>query len=206
MSIFFPPALTLEMRGEIIVFKQGEDESLYNVWERYKRLLKRCLIHGIDLTTQMDIFYHAMNYTSKGIIDVACYGALKRNSAKEPNHLIEDLAKSDYRAPYETLGSNNRLKGDGVIKLNRMVAIEAKLDALMNKLGNQDKRMHPAHEVGTMEGNEQKSVPEEGLAHEGLYHVEKAQFVGGNSSYNFKPNNNLPTHYTPVMRNHENFS
>ena len=31
MSIFFPPALIAERRGEIIVFKQGEDESLYNV-------------------------------------------------------------------------------------------------------------------------------------------------------------------------------
>ena len=68
MSRFFPLALTFEMRGEIIVFKQGEDESLYNAWERYKRLLKRCPMHGIDLTTQMDIFYHFMNYTSKSIL------------------------------------------------------------------------------------------------------------------------------------------
>ena len=30
MSRFFPPALTSERRGENIVFKQGEDESLYN--------------------------------------------------------------------------------------------------------------------------------------------------------------------------------
>ena len=29
MSRFFPPALTVERRGEIIVFKQGKDESLY---------------------------------------------------------------------------------------------------------------------------------------------------------------------------------
>ena len=71
MSIFFPHALTFERRGEIIVFKQGEDESLYNAWERYKRLLKICPMHGIDLTTQMDILYHSMNYTSKGIIDEA---------------------------------------------------------------------------------------------------------------------------------------
>ena len=62
MSRFSPPALTSKRRGEIIVFKQGEDESLYNAWERYKRLLKRCPMHGIDLTTQMDIFYDAMNY------------------------------------------------------------------------------------------------------------------------------------------------
>ena len=51
MSRFFPSTLTSERRGEIIVFKQGEDESLYNAWERYKRILKRCLMHGIDLTT-----------------------------------------------------------------------------------------------------------------------------------------------------------
>ena len=56
MSRFFPPALTSEMRGEIIDFKKEEDESLYNAWERYKRLLKRCPMHGIDLTTQKDIF------------------------------------------------------------------------------------------------------------------------------------------------------
>ena len=78
MSIFFPPALTSKKRGEIIVFKQGEDESLYNAWERYKRLLKRCPMHRIDLTTQMNIFYHSMNYASKGIIDAACCGAFKR--------------------------------------------------------------------------------------------------------------------------------
>ena len=87
-----------------------------------------------------------------------------------------------------------------------MTAIEAKHDALMNKLGNQDRRMHLAHEVGTAEGNEQKSIIDEGLAHEGPYQVEKAQFVGGNRSYNFKSNTNLPTHYTLALRNHENFS
>ena len=50
-----------------------------------------------------------------------------------------------------------------------MTAIEAKLDALMNKLGNQDRRMHSAHEVGKVEGNEQKGITDEGLAHEGPY-------------------------------------
>ena len=83
MSKIFPPTLTLERRGKIIVFKQGEDESLYNAWERYKRLLKRCLMHGIYLITHMDIFYHSMNYALKGIIDVAYYEAFKRKSDGE---------------------------------------------------------------------------------------------------------------------------
>ena len=32
MSRFFPPTLTSEKKGEIIVFKQRNDESLYNAW------------------------------------------------------------------------------------------------------------------------------------------------------------------------------
>ena len=67
----FPPSLTSERRREIIMFKQGEDESLYTAWERYKRLLKRCPMHGIDLKNQMDIIYHFLNDTSKGIIDAS---------------------------------------------------------------------------------------------------------------------------------------
>ena len=35
-------------------------------------------MHGIDLKTQMDIVYHSLNDTSKGIIDASCCGAFKR--------------------------------------------------------------------------------------------------------------------------------
>ena len=54
LSRFFLPSLTSERREEITTFKQGEEESLYTAWERYKRLLKRCPMHGIDLKTQME--------------------------------------------------------------------------------------------------------------------------------------------------------
>ena len=154
----------------------------------------------------MDIFYHAMNYTSKGNIDTACCGAFTRKSAKKANQLIEDLAKSNYSVPYETSRSSSRLRRSGMIKMNKMSAIEAKLDVLMSKMSNQDRRNQSAHQVGRMERDEKKCITEEGLAHEGPYQVEEDQYVSGNKSYNFKPNNNIPTHYTPALRNHENFS
>ena len=206
MRRFFPIALTSEKRGEIIVSKQGEDEILYNAWERNKRLLKRCPMHGIDLTTQMDIFYHAMSYTSKGIIDVACSGAFKRRNAEEAKQLIEDLAKCNYKAPSETSRSSSRLKGSGMLELNRMIAIEEKLDALMSKMENQERRMHSENEVGTIDENEKRNSAEEGLAHEGPYQVEEAQYLNATRSYNFKPSLNLSTRYTLILRNHENFS
>ena len=150
MSRFFPPALTFERRGEIIVFKQGEDESLYTACERFKRLLKRFLMHGIDLKTQMEIFYHAMNYTSKGITDASYSRGFKRRSAEEARQVIEDLAKCNYKTPSESLGSSSRMRGNGLTRLDKTTAIEAKLDAVMNKLSGNEKMMHTAHEVGAV--------------------------------------------------------
>ena len=72
--------------------------------------------------TQMDIFYHAMNYTSKGTVDATSGGAFRRKSTEEATQLIEELAKSSYKAPSKASRSSSRLRG-GVIELNKMSAI-----------------------------------------------------------------------------------
>ena len=205
LDIFFPPSLTSERRKEISVFNQGEDESLYTAWKGFKRLLKRCPMHGIDLKTQMDIFYHSMNDTSKGIIDASYCGAFKRKSAEEVRDLIEDLARCNMKNPSESSGSNNRAKGSGIIELNKMTAMEAKLDEIMHRMDRQEKRLHSAHEIGAID-REGMRRSAEGLAEEDPYQVKEAKYLNEQRSYHFKPNLNLPTHYNPALRNHENFS
>ena len=204
MSRFFPPALTTKRRGEIIVFKQEEDESLYTAWERFKRLLKWCPKHGMDLTTQMDIFYHAMNYTSKGIIHASYCGRFKRRSAEEARKVIEDLAKCNYKTPFESSGSSSGMRGNGLIGLDRTTAIEAKLDAVMNKLSMNEKKMHTAYEVGVVREGMRNIA--KGYEEEEPYQVKETKYMNEQRSYHFNPNPNLPTHCTPALRNHESFS
>ena len=199
---FFPPSPTSERRREIIVFQQGEDESLYIAWERFKRLLKRCPVHGIDLKTHIDIVYHALNDTSKGIIDASCCGEFKIKGAEEARGLIEDLAKCNMKAPSEFSRGNRR--GKGVMELSKMTAIEAKLDVIMHRMDKQERKMHTAHEIGAVEREHMRrsvEVPTE----EDSYGVE-VNYVNEPRNYHFKPNPNLPTHYNPALRNHENFS
>ena len=43
-----------------------------------------------------------------------------------------------------------------MIELKKMTVIEVKLDAIMNRMNNQEKRGHSCNEVGTVEGCEQK--------------------------------------------------
>ena len=106
------------------------------------------------------------------------------------------------RPPSESSGSSSRAKGNGMIELNKMSSIEAKLDALMHRV---DKRMHSANEIGAVE-REGRVNNVEGHAAEGSYAVEVANYLNERRAYHFKPNPNLPTHYTPALRNHENFS
>ena len=40
-------------------------------------------MHRIEKITQIDIFYHAMNYTLKGILDVTSGGAFRRKDVEE---------------------------------------------------------------------------------------------------------------------------
>ena len=162
-------------------------------------------MHGIDLKTQMDIFYHSLNDTSKGFIDASCCGAFKRKGAEKGRDLIADLAKCNMKAPSEFSGSNSRTRGSGIIELNKMTAMEAKLDAIMHRMDKREKRLHSAHEIRAVEREKiRRSVV--GPTEEDPYQVEEANYLNEQRSYHFKPNPNLPTHYNPALMNHENFS
>ena len=115
-----------------------------------------------------------MNYISKGIIDVAYCGAFKRRNVEEANQLIEGLSKSNYKAPSEASRSNRRLRGGGVIELNKMSAIGEKLDALMNIMNTQYKRGSSSNDVEILEGARQNGAADLGIAHECHYKVEEA--------------------------------
>ena len=107
--------------------------------------------------------------------------------------------------PSKSSGSNRRLKGSGVIELNKMTAMEAKLDAIMHLMDRQEKRLHSAHKIGAID-REGTRKSAEGLAEEDPYQVEEAKYLNEQRSYHFMLNLNLPTHYNPALINHENFS
>ena len=151
----------------------------------------------------MDIVYHALNDTSKGIIDASCCGAFKRKSTEEARDLIEDLAKCNMKAPFEFSRGNSR--GKWVMELSKMTAMEAKLDAIMHRMDKHERKMHTAHEIGAVEREAMRRSVEIPTK-EDAYEVEEVKYVNEPRSYHFKPNPNLPTHYNPALRNHENFS
>ena len=91
------------------------------------------------------------------------------------------------------------------MELSKMTAMEAKLDAIMNRMDKQERKMHTAHEIGVVE-RELLRGGADVSTEELFYDAEEVKYLGEPRSYHFKPNPNLPAHYHPALRNHENFS
>ena len=51
-----------------------------------------------------------------------------------------------------------------MIELNKMKVIEVKLDAIMNRMNNQERRSHLVNEVGDVNGVKLNRVDDQGLA------------------------------------------
>ncbi|GAU39062.1 hypothetical protein TSUD_321320 [Trifolium subterraneum] len=86
---YFPIHKFLERRNEITTFEQGEDESLYDAWERFKLCLKKCPNHGLDNTTQMQHFTQGLRPQTRMLLDASAGGSLRNKVESQARELIE---------------------------------------------------------------------------------------------------------------------
>ena len=91
------------------------------------------------------------------------------------------------------------------MELSKMTAMEAKLDVIMHKKDKQERKMHTAHEIGAVERDLMR-ISADAPIEEDSFGAEEVKYANEPRNYHFKPNPNLPTHYSPALRNHENFS
>nr|GEW71808.1 hypothetical protein [Tanacetum cinerariifolium] len=68
-------------------------ESLYDVWTRFKDLLRIVLHSGLDLWLQVEIFYDHVDYTTQIAIDYAAGERLRKLRLEEACEIIKDLAQ-----------------------------------------------------------------------------------------------------------------
>ncbi|GJR71013.1 hypothetical protein Tco_0017078 [Tanacetum coccineum] len=78
-----------------MVFQQHQDESLYDTWTRFKKLIQRVPHHGLDLWSLAQFFCDHVNRYTQIDIDHAAGGNLKVLSAEEEWETIEDCAQCD---------------------------------------------------------------------------------------------------------------
>lgn len=84
------------MRNDITLFKQLDDEPLFEAWERFKELLKRCPHYGIPICIQMEHFYNGVLPAARIMLDASAGGTLLTMSYNEAYAPIESIAANSY--------------------------------------------------------------------------------------------------------------
>ncbi|KAK8555175.1 hypothetical protein V6N12_009329 [Hibiscus sabdariffa] len=91
--------MTDKLRNDITSFRQEDDESMQEAWERYRDLLRRCQMHGLPEWTQVSIFYNSINTPTKMMLDASTNGTLLDKPPREGLEIMEKLTHNDYQQP-----------------------------------------------------------------------------------------------------------
>ncbi|XP_062106297.1 uncharacterized protein LOC133817724 [Humulus lupulus] len=127
-----PPSKDAKLRWEINNVYQLDGESLYDSWERFKELLRKCPHHGIEQWMLVHNFYNELCDTTRTIIDVAAGGAFMNKSANEAYELQEDMATNNHQWSDER--SSGVRKVVGVHELDAITALTAQVASLTKQL------------------------------------------------------------------------
>ncbi|GJT72256.1 reverse transcriptase domain-containing protein [Tanacetum coccineum] len=89
LSKYFPYSRTLQLRKEILNFRQLPLESVFEAWERFKSCLPKCPDHRILLLNQILTFYYGITMIDQERLVVAV-GDSDESDDDEPSEMIED--------------------------------------------------------------------------------------------------------------------
>ncbi|XP_074377249.1 uncharacterized protein LOC141718763 [Apium graveolens] len=179
------------MRATIMSFKMKPDEGLYQAWERYKSLLRKCPHHGYSEWMLLSTFYGSLSTEVCLSLDVAAGGDFKKSPVTKAKALLEQLTSNNYE--WAPNGANTVKSAQDTEMMNLLTL---KLDALTQEVRGQ--RVNVNAISSAMEGYTDYSAGEYSYVPQ---FPEEAAFIQGrqswpvqNNSYynpNERPNNNL---------------
>ena len=97
LNQYFPPKRMTQLRLDIQGFKQGDNESLYDAWERYREMLRKCPSEMFSEWVQLDIFYYGLAEGAQMSLDYSAGGSIHmRKTIEEAQELIDTVARNQH--------------------------------------------------------------------------------------------------------------
>ena len=195
LAKFFPPQKLSKLRVDVQTFRQKEGESLYEAWERYKELTKRCPSDMLSKWTILDIFYDGLSELTKMSLDTSVGGSIHlKKTPTEAQELIDMVANNQFMYTSERNPvSNGTPQKKGVLEIDTLNAILAQ-----NKILTQQVNMISQSLTG-MQGA--FGSTKEASSEEEAYDPKNPAIAEVN--HMGEPYGNT---YNPSWRNHPNFS
>lgn len=192
---YFPAARILAMRKAITSIKMGNGESLYNYWERYKKLIARCPQHKISTHDLVQNFVGGLRAAERSFINACCGGNITNKAPNEAFKWLGDMAEDSRDDGGETFKQTGQETSKVEGKIDDLCSA---VKLLVTNLGSQQKKTvkmcgfcqatsHATDECPTLQTEEANAI---------------MQAQGNGQQRKFDPN---AQYYKPGWRNHENF-
>ncbi|GJR27092.1 reverse transcriptase domain-containing protein [Tanacetum coccineum] len=97
LSKYYPHSRALQLRKDILKFRQLPMESVFKAWKRFKSCLRKCPDHRIWLIDQIFTFYHGITMIDQDKIMVAAGGNIMRKTPQEAYDLIENMTQHHFQ-------------------------------------------------------------------------------------------------------------
>ncbi|XP_052489929.1 uncharacterized protein LOC128042574 [Gossypium raimondii] len=129
LNRFFPASRAAELRRKIVGIRQKEAESLYDYWERFKKLCASCPQHGITEQSLLQYFYEGLKPMEMNMVDAASGGALVNMTPQQARDLISTMTANSqqFRANTEPPRRVHQLSNS---------TLEDKVDRLTNMMNS----------------------------------------------------------------------
>ncbi|XP_052203104.1 uncharacterized protein LOC127808573 [Diospyros lotus] len=201
LAKYFPPSKTAKMRNDITTFVQFEIETLYEAWERFKELLRKCPHHQLHVWLQVQTFYNGLSSTNRSMIDAAAEGTIMRKTPDEAYELLDEMASNSYQWQADRLPMRRPTIGHEVSNISSLSAQVAALNAKLDNLCNPS--MPTRSITCDLCGAVGHSSVECQMGNTFANVLESANFVGNFHRQQHNPYSNV---YNPGWRNHPNLS
>ena len=89
---YFPSSKVTTIRKKICAIRQEGRETLYEYWERFKRLCASCPHHQISESFLIQYFYEGLAMRDRSMIDAASWGSLVDKTPIRAKNLIANMA------------------------------------------------------------------------------------------------------------------
>ncbi|GMI64538.1 hypothetical protein HRI_000123100 [Hibiscus trionum] len=193
---FSPSNVTDRLRNEITAFRQGDDEPMYEAWERYQHMLNNYPLYGFLARTHLSMFYNGVNYPTRMMIDASSNRIILDKPLEEALWILNQAAKNDYKYPTARRGGIRR--PTIVNEVEASESVNARLDKLTELVMNMVKPTGKVYEAKVV-----KPLCDEcGANHDSSECTTSANFMGGHER-NSRPSTNT---YNLGWKNNPNFS
>ncbi|KAL0454827.1 UNVERIFIED_CONTAM: hypothetical protein Slati_0821900 [Sesamum latifolium] len=121
----------------VILLKTGfslylllDRESLYDAWELFKSMLRKCPHHELPVWRQVQTFYNGVTLANLATIDAAAGGTIMKKLPSEAFNIIDEIATNLYSYGQERADK----RPAGIHSIDAVSALSAQMNAQMTAL------------------------------------------------------------------------